>query len=108
MKTKLIKEILEILSDIHPECDVEGHRVHTTFNKGDESWPEWGVCAYGIAGGFVHFENEDDQNAWVARQKQAEDMNKPAKTDELHAFDYGMHGRCVNECRPIGFYRGVA
>ena len=105
---KPIDEILRILSDAHPECDVEGHRVHTTFNKGDELWPEWSVCAYGIAGGFVHFESKDDQNAGVACQKQAEDMNKPAKTDELHAFDYGMHGRCVNECRPIGFYRGVA
>ena len=108
MKTKLIKEILGILSDIHPECKVEGHRVHTTFNKGDELWPEWSVCAYGIAGGFVHFENEDDQNAWVARQKQAEDMNKPAKTDELRLVDDGRQGRCVNECRPSGFYRGVA
>lgn len=108
MKTKLIKEILGILSDAHPECDVEGHRVHTTFNKGDESWPEWGVCAYGIAGGFVHFENEDDQSAWVTRQKQAEDMNKPAETDGLRAVDYGLYGRCVNECGPIGFYRGVA
>ena len=108
MKTKLIKEILGILSDIHPECNVEGHRVHTTFNKGDELWPEWSVCAYGIAGGFVHFESKDDQNAWVARQKQAEDMNKPAKTDELRLVDDGLQGRCVNECGPIGFYRGVA
>ena len=108
MKTKLIKEILKILSNIRPECNVEGHRVHTTFNKGDELWPEWSVCAYGIAGGFVHFENEDDQNAWAARQKQAEDMNKPAETDEFRAVDYGLHGRCVNECGPIGFYRGVA
>lgn len=108
MKTKLIKEILKILSNIHPECEVEGHRIHTTFNKGDESWPEWSVCVYGIAGGFVHFENEDDQNAWVAHQKQAEDMNKPAETDGLRAVDYGLHGRCVNECSPIGFYMSVA
>ena len=108
MKTKLIKEILKILSNIHPECDVEGHRIHTTFNKGDESWPEWSVCVYGIAGGFVHFENEDDQNAWVAHQKQAEDMNKPVETDGLCAIDYGLHGRCVNACSPIGFYMGVA
>ena len=105
---KPIDEILRILSDAHPKCDVEGHRVHTTFNKGDESWPEWGICAYGIAGGFVHFENENDQNAWVARQKQAEDMNKPAEMDELRAVDDGLYGRCVNECGPIGFYRGVA
>lgn len=108
MKTKLIKEILKILSNIHPECEVEGHRVHTTFNKGDESWPEWSVCVYGIAGGFVHFENEDDQNAWVAHQKQAEDMNKPVEMDGLRTVDYGLHGRCVNECSPIGFYMSVA
>ena len=108
MKTKLIKEIRKILSDIHPECEVGGHRVHTTFNKSDELWPEWSICAYGIAGGFVHFENEDDQNAWVARQKQAEEMNKPAKMDGLHVIDYGHHGRCVNECGPIGFYKSVA
>lgn len=24
------------------------------------------------------------------------------------AVDYGLYGRCVNECGPIGFYRGVA
>ena len=108
MKTKLIKEILKILSNIHPECEVEGHRIHTTFNKGDESWPEWSVCVYGIAGGFVHFENEDDQNAWVAHQKQAEDMNKPAETDGLRVVDDSLQGRCVNECGPIGFYKGVA
>lgn len=108
MKTKLINEILKILSDIYPECEIEGHRVHTSFNKDDESWPEWSVCVYGIAGGFVHFENEDDQNAWVAHQKQAEDMNKPAKTDGLHVVDDSLQGRCVNECGPIGFYKGVA
>lgn len=39
MKTKLIKEIRKILSDMHPECAVEGHRVHTTLNKDDELWP---------------------------------------------------------------------
>ena len=71
MKTKLSKEIRKILSDIHPECVVEGHRVHTTLNKDDELWPEWGGCVYGIAGGFVHFEDEDDMNAWTARQKKA-------------------------------------
>ena len=37
MKTKLIKEILGILFDIHPECDVEGHRVHTTSAKVEKS-----------------------------------------------------------------------
>lgn len=108
MKTKLIKEILKILSNIHPKCEVEGHRIHTTFNKGGESWPEWSVCVYGIAGGFVHFENEDDQNSWVAHQKQAEDMNNLVETDGLRAVDYGLQGRCVNECSPIGFYMSVA
>lgn len=103
MKTKMIKEIRKILADIHLECKVEGHRVHTTFNKNDEMWPEWGICAYGIAGGFVHFENEDDQNAWVARQKEAED-SKPGKMDHAIVLDDGQHGRCVNECGPIGFF----
>lgn len=47
-------------------------------------------------------------NALVARQKQAEEMNKPAKMNGLHIIDDGHHGRCVNECGPIGFYKGVA
>lgn len=108
MKTKLIREIRKILADIHPECEVEGHRVRTTFSKTGEAWPEWGEFVYSIAGGFIHFENEDDQNAWVARQKKAEEMNNPAKMDGLHIIDDGQHGRCVNECGPIGFYKGVA
>ena len=30
------------------------------------------------------------------------------ETDEFCVVDDGLHGRCVNECGPIGFYRGVA
>ena len=107
---KIIKEIRKILSDIHPECKVEGHRVHTTLFVNDEKWPEWGNFIYGIAGGLVHFEHIPDKDAWVARQKEIEaEIGKPEKMDGLHIIEDGIHGRCVNECGPIGFfYKSVA
>lgn len=94
---KMIKEIRKILSDAHPECEVDGHRVHTTL--GDADWPDWGVFVYGIGGGFVHFEFEEDGHSWRKKHDElAETMNK--EDDSISNSDFG---RCVSECGPIGF-----
>ena len=91
------KHIQKIVSDPMPECGVKGHRVHVTFNRSGENWPGWGMLAYGIGGGFIHFENEQDYRDWVSCQK-PKVVEETPMVDEL---DIG--GRCVPECGPIGF-----
>lgn len=65
------RAIEKILKDEHPECSVKGHRVHTTISSTNEDWPEWGCFVYGIGGGFVHFECEEDGVAWNRTQQAA-------------------------------------
>jgi len=91
------KYIQKIVSDPTPECHVKGHRVHVTFNLSGENWPKWGRLAYGIGGGFIHFESEQDYRDWVSCQKPKAVEETPAVEEQ----DIG--GRCVPECGPIGF-----
>ena len=89
------ESIQKIASDPLPECKVKGHRVHVT-NR-DEDWPAWSIVIYGIAGGFIHFEKEEDYRNWRDCQ--------PTKTVEVTPVvaERDIGGRCVPECGPIGF-----
>ena len=62
------KHIQKIAFDPMPECSVRGHRVHVTITATGESWPDWGRVAYGVAGGFIHFEKDEDYNDWLSCQ----------------------------------------
>ena len=90
------EHIRKIVSDPMPECDAKGHRVHVTSR--DEDWPEWSKVIYGIAGGFIHFENEEDYGDWRSCQP-SKTIEKKSRVSNAH--DIG--GRCVTECGPIGF-----
>lgn len=91
------EHIQKIARDSTPECRVLGHRVHVTMNATSENWPSWGRVAYGIAGGFIHFEKDEDYQYWLSLQppKVVEDTPVVAERD--------VGGRCVPECGPIGF-----
>ena len=91
------KCIRKIVETEHPECLVIGHRVHVTFSSTDEGWPKWGSVAYGIAGGFIHFESENDYKDWLSCQK------PKAVVEEVKPIEAEVGGRCVPECGPIGF-----
>ena len=97
----MVKCIKNILKDERPECEVEGHRVHTTMNTKDEPWPKWAKYIIGIAGGFAHFEYKEDSEAWHAFQNGL-DINKKEVKEEKGPDP--RPGRCDNECGPIGFY----
>ena len=62
------EHIQKIARDSTPECRVLGHRVHVTMNATSEAWPSWSRVAYGIAGGFIHFEKDEDYNDWLSCQ----------------------------------------
>lgn len=98
-----IKAINRILGEPKPECAVKGHRVHTTSVDSGEGWPEWGRFVRGIGGAFVHFESEEDFDAWRTAQDR---LNGSARSGGGDGDGKGarMGGRCVNECGPIGFY----
>ena len=91
------EHIQKIARDSTPECRVLGHRVHVTMNSTGENCPNWSRVAYGIAGGFIHFEKDEDYQYWLSLQtpKAVEDTPVVAKQD--------VGGRCVPECGPIGF-----
>ena len=91
------KNIEKIANEQYPECKVRGHRVHVTFARTGEHWPKWGRCSIGIAGGFIHFESEDDFNDWRSLQKPVVVEERPV------VEDVEVGGRCVPECGPIGF-----
>jgi hypothetical protein len=91
------KHIQKIVNDPMPECSVRGHRVHATITSTGENWPKWSRLAYGIAGGFLHFEKEEDYNDWIGFQK------PKAVVEDFHHEDVEVGGRCVPECGPIGF-----
>ena len=76
------------------ESSKRGHRIHVTMNTSSEPWPEWGRWVIGIAGGFIHFESEDD----FLNYKPEPYVLQPKKT-----ADNEEDGRCVSECGPIGF-----
>ncbi len=94
------KHIQKIINDPRPECQVKGHRVHVTINGTGENWPKWSHLAYGIGGGFIHFEKEEDYNDWKSHQPQSssgDNDNNDESTNEWQG------GRYVPECGPIGF-----
>ena len=96
------EHIQKIASDPLPECEVEGHRVHVTMNRTGEMWPKWCCHAYGIAGGFIHFEQEQDYQDWLACQNPDEDNDV-----EVRKVEDARAGRCVSECGPIGFFKAA-
>ena len=91
------KHIQKIVNDPKPECRVKGHRVHVTINASGEDWPKWSRLAYGIGGGFIHFEKEDDYEAWHSCQP------PKAVEPETPQVEVDPGGRWVPECGPIGF-----
>ena len=91
------KHIQKIVNDPMPECGVKGHRVHVTITSTGENWPKWSHLAYGIAGGFIHFEKEVDYRDWLSCQKPKDVV------EEVKPIEYEVGGRCVPECGPIGF-----
>ena len=91
------KHIQKIVNDPMPECSVRGHRVHVTITSTGEDWPLWSRVAYGIAGGFIHFESEEDYEDWRGCQ------NPVGLTPVAKNKDDEWGGRCVPECGPIGF-----
>ena len=91
------KHILKIANDSRPECVVRGHRVHVTITSTGENWPKWSHLAYGIGGGFIHFESEKDYKDWLSCQK------PKSVVEEVTPIEAEVGGRCVPECGPIGF-----
>lgn len=89
--------IQKIAHDPVPECQVRGHRVHATMNATGENWPKWSRVAYGVAGGFIHFEKDEDYQYWLSLQPPKVVEDTPVVVEQ----DVG--GRCVPECGPIGF-----
>lgn len=77
------------------ESSKKGHRIHVTMNITSEPWPAWGRWVVGIAGGFIHFESEDD----FLNYKPEPYVLKADSGSREDAED----GRCVSECGPIGF-----
>ena len=75
------------------ESSKKGHRIHVTMNTGTEPWPAWGRWVVGIAGGFIHFESEDDFLNYEPEPYVIKEENRKNEED----------GRCVSECGPIGF-----
>ena len=91
------KHIQKIVNDPMPECGVKGHRVHATITSTGENWPKWSRLAYGIGGGFIHFESEDDYKDWLSCQK------PKSVVEDVKPIEYEVGGRFVPECGPIGF-----
>lgn len=77
------------------ESKKKGHRIHVTMNTTSEPWPAWGRWVVGIAGGFIHFESEDD---FLNYKPEPYVLLQPKNT-----IDDEEDGRCVSECGPIGF-----
>ena len=77
------------------ESKKKGHRIHVTMNTGTEPWPEWGRWVVGIAGGFIHFESEDDFLNYTPEPYVLKTDSESRENEE--------DGRCVSECGPIGF-----
>jgi hypothetical protein len=75
------------------ESSKKGHRIHVTMNTSSEPWPAWGRWVVGIAGGFIHFESEDDFLNYEPEPYVIKEENRETEED----------GRCVSECGPIGF-----
>ena len=77
------------------ESSKKGHRIHVTMNTSSEPWPEWGRWVIGIAGGFIHFESEDDFLNYKPEPYVIKSDSENRENEE--------DGRCVSECGPIGF-----
>lgn len=77
------------------ESKEKGHRIHVTMNTSSEPWPAWGRWVVGIAGGFIHFESEDDFLNYKPEPYVFKADSENGENEE--------DGRCVSECGPIGF-----
>ena len=77
------------------ESKKKGHRIHVTMNSSSEPWPAWGRWVVGIAGGFIHFESEDDFLNYEPEPYVLKVDSENGENEE--------DGRCVSECGPIGF-----